>query len=219
MVGLHHHPDLLPLQGQLTAATSRQNRPSTRRALSLDPGASTCSECYYAYYLGDVHRSAFIEGDLERNFGSKCLPGLLHHHFMFFHVSNYTNQSASLESASCLRRKRDYVVAPEFIGGPTSLPTGNRAPSGAVIFSRISVFVAKKHSRSILRKMLLECFFATKTLMRERITENTRVQFPVGTKVRRGHLVYVASGITSSRQSSLADRPAFLPGTGPLRGL
>ena len=30
--------------------------------------------------------------------------------------------------------------------------------------------------------MLLECFFATKTLMRERITENTRVQFPVGTK-------------------------------------
>ena len=51
---------------------------------------------------------------------------------------------------SCLRRKRDYVVAPEFIGGPTSLPTGNRAPSGAVIFSRISVFVAKKHSRSIL---------------------------------------------------------------------
>ena len=37
--------------------------------------------------------------------------------------------------------------------------------------------------------MLLECFFATKTLMRERITENTRVQFPVGTKVRRGHLV------------------------------
>ena len=59
-----------------------------------------------------VHRPAFIEGDLERNFGSKCLPGLLHHHFMFFHVSNYTNQSASLESASCLRRKRDYVVAP-----------------------------------------------------------------------------------------------------------
>ena len=112
MVGLHHHPDLLPLQGQLTAATSRQNRPSTRRALSLDSGASACSECYYAYYLGDVHRSAFIEGDLERNFGSKCLPGLLHHRFMFFHVSNYTNQSASLESASCLRRKRDYVVAP-----------------------------------------------------------------------------------------------------------
>ena len=35
--------------------------------------------------------------------------------------------------------------------------------------------------------------------MRERITENTRVQIPVGTKVRRGHLVYVASGITSSR--------------------
>ena len=98
---------------RVEAATSRQNRPSTRRALSLDPGASTCSECYYAYYLGDVHRSAFIEGDLERNFGSKCLPGLLHHRFMFFHVSNYTNQSASLESASCLRRKRDYVVAPE----------------------------------------------------------------------------------------------------------
>ena len=36
MVGLHHHPDLLPLQGQLTAATSRQNRSSNRRGLSLD---------------------------------------------------------------------------------------------------------------------------------------------------------------------------------------
>ena len=76
-----------------------------------------------------------------------------------------------------------------------------------------------------MRKMLLECFFATKTLMRERITENTRVQFPVGTKVRRGHLVYVASGITSRRTKQLystlakGGRPAFLPGTGPLRGL
>ena len=48
-------------------------------------------------------------------------------------------------------------------------------------------------------KMIVECFFVTKTLMRETITENTRVQIPVGTKVRRGHLVYVASGITSSR--------------------
>ena len=73
--------------------------------------------------------------------------------------------------------------------------------------------------------MLLECFFATKTLMRERITENTRVQFPVGTKVWRGHLVYVASGITSRRTKQLystlakGGRPAFLPGTGPLRGL
>ena len=37
----------------------------------------------------------------------------------------------------------------------------------AIAYSRISVFVAKKHSRSILRKILLECFFATKTLMRE----------------------------------------------------
>ena len=55
--------------------------------------------------------------------------------------------------------------------------------------------------------MLLECFFGTKTLMRERITENTRVQFPVGTtkKVRRGHLVYVASGITSRIKGHLAD--------------
>ena len=65
----------------------------------------------------------------------------------------------------------------------------------------------------------------TKTLMRERITENTRVQFPVGTKVWRGHLVYVASGITSRRTKQLystlakGGRPAFLPGTGPLRGL
>ena len=52
------------------AATPRQDRPSIRRALSLDSGASTCSECYYAYYLGDVHRTAFVEEDLERNFGS-----------------------------------------------------------------------------------------------------------------------------------------------------
>ena len=67
----------------------------------------------------------------------------------------------------------------------TSLPTGNRAPSGAVIFSRISVFVAKKHSRSILRKMLLECFFATKTLMREKITAPEGARFPVGRLVAR----------------------------------
>jgi hypothetical protein len=60
-------------------------------------------------------------------------------------------------------------------GRPAFLPTGSRAPSGAVIFSRVSVFVTKKHSTIILRKMLLECFFATKTLMREKITERSRV--------------------------------------------
>ena len=64
-----------------------------------------------------------------------------------------------------------------------------------------------------------------KCFMRERITENSRVQFPVGTKVWRGHLVYVASGITSRRTKQLystlakGGRPAFLPGTEPLRGL
>ena len=42
--------------------------------------------------------------------------------------------------------------------GLTSLPTGNRAPSGAVIFSRVSVFVTKKHSTIILRKIIVECF-------------------------------------------------------------
>ena len=67
------------------------------------------------------------------------------------------NQSS--ERASCLRRKRDYVAphqaAIQHSGKrrATSLPTGNRAPSGAVIFSRISVFVSKKHSRSILRDL------------------------------------------------------------------
>ena len=44
--------------------------------------------------------------------------------------------------------------------------------------------------------MLLECFFATKTLMRERITENTRVQFPVGTKK-------FGEGILSTSQAGL----------------
>ena len=34
-------------------------------------------------------------------------------------------------------------------------------------------------------------------------------------QVWRVHLVYVASGITSSRQSQQADRPTFLPGDGP----
>jgi hypothetical protein len=52
--------------------------------------------------------------------------------------------------SSCLRRKRDYVVAPEYIGGPTNLSTGIRGPLGCNS-----------------RKMLLECFFATKTLTRE----------------------------------------------------
>ena len=61
--------------------------------------------------------------------------------FMYFLVSNYTDQSASLESASCLRRKRvqrDYIVAPESAGGQTILPTGSRA-HWAVIFLRVSV--------------------------------------------------------------------------------
>ena len=44
--------------------------------------------------------------------------------------------------------------------------------------------------------MLLECFFVTKTLMRERITENTRVQFPVGTKK-------FGEGILSTSQAGL----------------
>ena len=42
-------------------------------------------------------------------------------------------------------------------------------------------------------------FLATKTLTREKITERSRVQFPVGTKFGDDHLVYVASGITSSQ--------------------
>ena len=48
-------------------------------------------------------------------------------------------------------------------------PFGLRHPTVhcLLVSSRVSVFVAKKHSRGILRKMLLECFFATKTLMRE----------------------------------------------------
>jgi len=79
----------------------------------------------------------------------------------------------SSERASCLRRKRDYVVAPEFIGGPTSLPTGNRAPSGAVIFC----------------KMLLECFFDTKTLMREKITAPEGARLPVGRQVAGSSLL------------------------------
>ena len=100
-------------------------------------------------------------------------------------------RNQSLERASCLRRKRDYVAphqaAIQHSGKrrATSLPTGNRAPSGAVIFSRISVFVSKKHSRSILRKMLLECFFDTKTLMREKITAPEGARFPVGRLVAR----------------------------------
>ena len=71
--------------------------------------------------------------------------------------------------------------------------------------------------------MLLECFFATKTLMRERITENTRVQFPVGTKeFGEGILFTSQAGLRRAAPSSAlakGGRPAFLPGTGPLRGL
>ena len=49
-------------------------------------------------------------------------------------------------------------------------------------------------------KILLECFFATKTLTREKITAPEGVQFPVGTKkFGDDHLDYVAGGITSHR--------------------
>ena len=77
-----------------------------------------------------------------------------------------------------------------------------------MIFSRISVFVSKKHSRSILRKMLLECFFDTKTLMREKITAPEGAQFPVGTKVRRGHLVSAPSSYTALWQKA-GDQPSY----------
>jgi hypothetical protein len=58
----------------------------------------------------------------------------------------YPSNTESLERASCLRRKRDYAAphqATEQSKRATSLPTGNRAPSGAVIFSRVSVFERK----------------------------------------------------------------------------
>jgi hypothetical protein len=42
---------------------------------------------------------------------------------------------------------------------PSFLPTGSRAPSGAVIFSRISLFVAKKHSTIILHINVASCLF------------------------------------------------------------
>ena len=50
---------------------------------------------------------------------------------------------------------------------------------------------------------LLECFFATKTLMRERITENTRVQFPVGTKQKFGEGILFTSqaGLRCSQEA------------------
>ena len=130
------------------------------------PFTGTTDRCYIApkslfeqkgIILRLVHRPAFIEGDLERNFGSKCLPGLLHHHFMFFHVSNYTNQSASLESASCLRRKRDYVVAPEFSRRTDHLPTGSRA-HWAVIFSRVSVLYQRNTTITRERGSVLSRF-------------------------------------------------------------
>ena len=61
-----------------------------------------------------------------------------------------------------------------------------RVPSGAVIFFRVSVFVTKKHLTIILRRMIVKCFFVTKTLTRKKITA------PEGTRHRvRGFLTII----------------------------
>ena len=90
--------------------------------------------------------------DSRRDFTSKkVFPGYF----------SELGEKANSPLKSCLRRKRDYVaphqVAIQHSGKrrATSLPTGNRAPSGAVIFSRISVARCSS-SVSLLQKHLCE---------------------------------------------------------------
>ena len=135
MVGLHHHPDLLPLQGQLTAATSRQNRSSNRRGLSLDS------------YIGRLSLKGTWKGILEVSA------------FLVYYITILCSSTSQITRTSQQVWRVHLVYVASGI-------TSSRQSSLA-----------------------------------------DRPAFLPGT------------GITSSRQSSLADRPAFLPGTGPLRGL
>jgi hypothetical protein len=88
----------------------------------------------------------------------------------------------------------------------------NQTRDLSVIFSRISVFVAKKHSRSILRKMIVECFFVTKTLTREKITAPEGARLPVGRKAGRPRPVWRSfslwCGATSKRPRDVSRKAA-----------
>ena len=127
MVGLHHHPDLLPLQGQLTAATSRQNRssnrrgflnrPSNRRGLSLDS------------YIGRLSLKGTWKGILEVSA------------FLVYYITILCSSTSQITRTSQQVWRVHLVYVASGITssritqscGLTSLPTGNQAPSGAVI--------------------------------------------------------------------------------------
>ena len=131
MVGLHHHPDLLPLQGQLTAATSRQNRSSNRRGLSLDS------------YIGRLSLKGTWKGILEVSA------------FLVYYITILCSSTSQITRTSQQVWRVHLVYVASGITssritqpcGPTSLPTGNRAPSGAVIFSRVECFNLSRHIR------------------------------------------------------------------------
>jgi hypothetical protein len=74
-----------------------------------------------------------------------------------------------MERASCLRRKRDYA-AHKAILRTTFLP--GVGPSGCN-FLCVSVFIPipKKHLSSILRRMLLKCFFGIKNTHAEKVAK------------------------------------------------
>ena len=155
MVGLHHHPDLLPLQGRLTAATPRQDRPSIRRALSFTSRRTRVTRratmpTTWAMYVGRLSLKGTWKGILEVSaFLVYYITILCSSTSQITRTSQQVWRVHLVYVASGITSSRQSSLAER----PTSLPTGNRAPSGAVIFSRISVFVAKKHSRSILQNL------------------------------------------------------------------
>ena len=52
-------------------------------------------------------------------------------------------------------------------------------------------FIPKKHLSSILRKMLLECFFGIKTLTQSTGTTLWKLGIPIGTRTRRSRRVRI----------------------------
>ena len=70
------------------------------------------------------------------------------------------------------------VVAPEFIGGPTSLPTGIRGPLGCNFLSR-ECFCSKETLEEHLAQDATRVFLWYKTLTREKITAQW-ARLPVG---------------------------------------
>ena len=210
MVGLHHHPDLLPLQGQLTAATSRQNRPSNRRGFLNRPsnrrGFSLDS------YIGRLSLKGTWKGILEVSA------------FLVYYITILCSSTSQITRTSQQVWRVHLVYVASGITSSrhehwrTDQPSYREpGPFGGCNFLSHKCFCSKETLEEHLTQDAAQVFLWIKN------TQNPRVRFPVGTqKFGEGILSTSQAGLRRAAPSNAlakGGRPAFLPETGPLRGL